>query len=479
MDNNKLIQLLHTFTKKEWRNFSKFVESPYFNTDQQCGQLLDVLKKELLRNGNSMLSRERLEKQFLKVVGKGNAQLNAKLSSLTRLAEQFLVVENLESNSLSVKHLLLNSLFDRGLNNYFERVYKKGAHLHNSPKKLSMELYKDKLAIEYDFLEYITLARRNMYQRENIQRVNNTLDVHYILTKINIFTKLLPFNNMYEKDYDTSSFDILDSLIQLPQFANHPVLRIYYMAFQTLRFPEDISHFRKLCTLLEIDGQCIAAPDLYRLYCLCTNYCIEKITAGHIDFHNDIYRLYRKIEEENLFLLEDQVKIGLLRNTINVALSVGEYEWAEYVIEKYKHKIVPHLRKSIYQYCRALLSFHRKDYDETIRHLSQVQSINSTFDIGVKFVLMKTYYECDEDFCYGTEQVFRSFKAYIKQHRVLSKTKKEACINFANILNNLYRVKHKEGKITLCKIVEKIEQYDSIIEKYWLTQKVEELAVSC
>jgi len=83
MDNNKLIQLLQTFTKKEWRDFSKFVESPYFNTDRQCGQLLDVLKKELSRESNSMLSRERLERQFLKVVGKGNAQLNAKLSNRT------------------------------------------------------------------------------------------------------------------------------------------------------------------------------------------------------------------------------------------------------------------------------------------------------------------------------------------------------------------------------------------------------------
>lgn len=475
MDNNKLIQLLQTFTKKEWRDFSKFVESPYFNTDRQCGQLLDVLKKELSRDSNYMLSRERLERQFQKVVGKGNAQLNAKLSNLTRLAERFLAIEKFEAKPLSFKHLLLRSLFKRGLGNHFERVHKKDIQLQKSPEKVSMEFYKDKLSVEYDFLEYITEMWQKMYARENIQEVNDTLDTHYILTKINIFTKVLPFKNMYGKDFDTSSFDVLESLIQLPRFANHPVLQIYYTAFQTLRFPADMSHFDRLCELLDAQGHLIEAPDLYQLYCLCTNYCVGKITSGH-PCQYQLYQLYRKIEENDLFLLEEYVEISLLRNTINIALKVGEYEWTEYIIEKYKDKIAPHFRESVYNYCCAILTFYMKKYNETIGYLSGVQSINSTFDIGQKLILMKTYYEQDEHFSTHTEQVFRSFKAYIKQHRVLSKSKKEACINFANMLNNLYRIKHNEGKITIDRIITKIEQYDLIVEKYWLTQKINELA---
>jgi len=421
-----------------------------------------------------MLSRERLERQFQKVVGKTNAQLNAKLSNLTRLAEQFLAIEKLEAKPLSFKHLLLSNLFQRGLGNHFERVHKKDIQLQKSPKKVSMEFYKDKLSVEYDFLEYITEMRQKMYAHENIQEVNDTLDIHYILTKINISTKILPFKSMYEKDFDTSSFDVLESLIQLPRFANHPVLQIYYTAFQTLRFQTDISHFEKLCELLDAQGHLIEAPDLYKLYCLCTNYCVEKITSGY-PYQYQLYELYRKIEENNLFLLDEYVEISLLRNTINIALKVGEYEWTEYIIEKYKNKIAPHFRESVYNYCCAILAFYKKEYDETIGYLSGVQSVYSTFDIGPKLVLMKTYYEQDKHFSTSTEQVFRSFKAYIKQHRVLSKSKKEGCINFANLLNNLYRVKHNEGKITIDRIITKIEQYDLIVEKYWLTQKINEL----
>lgn len=476
MDNNKLIKLLHTFTKKEWRNFVKLVESPYFNKDKQCLQLLQLLQKELLKDSTRELSRVRLEQQFFKLSGKDSAQLNVKLSTLTRLAEHFLILQSLEPKSLYSKHLLLNNLAKRGLNDHFERVYKKNAHRHQMPKKVSVEFYRDKLLIEDDFLDYITSMNNKMNDHENIQGISDALDKYYILEKINIFTKLLPFKNMYQTEYDTASFEVLESLIQLPRFTNHPVLRTYHAAFQTLRFPSDVSHFRVLCELLETNGQFIEAPDLYKLYSLCTNYCIEKITSGHLDFHHEMYQLYRKIEENGLFLLEEYVEISLLRNTINIALKVGEYEWAEYIVEKYKSKITPKLRESIYSYCHSILSFHKKKYGETISHLSKVQGISSTFDIGVKLILMKAYYEQDKDFCYRTEQVFRSFKAFIRQHRVLSNQRKEGCINFTNILNNLYRIKHKEGKMTLHKVMKKIEEHDLIIEKYWLTKKIEELA---
>jgi len=107
MDNNKLIKLLRTFTKKEWRDFGRFVESPYFNTDRQCVELLEILKKEMTRNSGAPPTRERLEGLFIKKSKKDVAQFNVKLSLLTRLAEQFVAQQNYESKDLYKKHLLL------------------------------------------------------------------------------------------------------------------------------------------------------------------------------------------------------------------------------------------------------------------------------------------------------------------------------------------------------------------------------------
>ena len=107
MNNHKLIQILNTFNKKEWREFSKFVESPYFNTDKHCVRLLEILKKEFAKKGDFQLSRTRLEKLFSKNNAADASLLNVKLSLLTRLAEQFFRQQELEETPLLSKHLLL------------------------------------------------------------------------------------------------------------------------------------------------------------------------------------------------------------------------------------------------------------------------------------------------------------------------------------------------------------------------------------
>lgn len=478
MNNHKLIQTLKTFNKKEWREFSRFVESPYFNTDKHCIRLLGILKKEFVKKDGFQVSRTRLERLFSRNGAADASLLNVKLSLLTRLAEQFLVQYNFESQNLYRKHLLLEEFLGRGLNNHFERAYKKDACQHKVPKKVSPGFYRNKLLIEHDFTEYITVHKKKMGVRENIQEVSDTLDIYYLLEKIDLFTNTIPLENMYNKEYDSSTFELLETLIQRPRFASHPLLRVYYAAFQMIKFRDNALFFNKLWKLLEANGQFIEASSLYKLYCLCANYCIEKVVAGQVEFHQNIYEVYRKIEEEELFLLEGYVDIGLLRNTINIALKVGESEWAEYVLEKYKNKIAPDSQESVYMYCKSVIAFHQKKYDETIGHLSGVQNISDMFDIGIKFMLMKAYYEHDDDFCYRTEQVFRSFKAFVKQHRELAKSRKEGCINFANILINLYRIKHGEGRNTLDTIRKKMEQCELIVDKYWLTKKAEELTLN-
>ncbi len=107
MNNHKLIQILDTFNKKEWREFSKFVESPYFNTDKHCIRLFQILKKEFAKKSDFQLSRTRLEKLFSKDNPTDASLLNVKLSLLTRLVEQFFRQQGLEENPLLSKDFLL------------------------------------------------------------------------------------------------------------------------------------------------------------------------------------------------------------------------------------------------------------------------------------------------------------------------------------------------------------------------------------
>lgn len=475
MDNNKLVKLLQTFTKKEWRDFGRFVESPYFNTDRLCVDLLEILKKEMTRNDGAAPTRVRLEQLFLKKSKKDVAQFNVKLSLLTRLAEQFIAQQNYESKDLYKKHLLLEGLFQRDLRGHFESVYKKDAKAHKSPEKVGPEFYWDKFLLERDFLEHSSTGNRKVYAHENLQEVNDALDISYILNKVNLFGAMLPYMKLYQKEYDLSSFNILESMVSLPNFDNHAVLQIYFTSFQMARMPSNESYFKRLIQLLDIHGHLIQSFHLNNLYMFATNYCVDKIRKGYVQYHYEAYYLYKQMEERGLLLYKEYIDIGMLKNIVSMAIQIGEFGWVEYVIEKYKDKIEPKIREDVYSYFCASLAFYQNDFEKTISYLSIVQSINSTFDVNIKFMLMKAYYEQDEDYSYYTEQVFRSFKVFIKQSKVHSKQRKEGYINSANIINNLYRIKHREGRMTIQSVLKKIEEHEVLIDKKWLTEKIEEL----
>lgn len=472
MDNNKLIKLLKTLTKKEWRDFSKFVESPYFNTDKQCVQLLAILTKELTRNSGT-LSRERLEKQFFKSSKKDAAQLNVKLSLLTRLAEQFLMQQNFESKDLHRKHTLLESLLQRDLRSHFESVYKKDSKLHKSPEKVSLEFYREKFLVEYDFSEYVSSGSKKIHVHENLQEVSDTLDTSYILTKIHLFCAMTSLMKLYQKDYNLSSLEMVESIACLPQFKNHPVISVYFTAYQMLRNSHENSYFKDLKDLLYTNGGMIKSFDLHNLYILSANYCVDKIRNGHIEYHYELHSLYRQMEEAGLLLYKEYIDIGMLKNIISAAAKIKEFDWAEYIIEKYKDNIEPNIQGDVHSYFLASIAFYKEDFEGAISCLSDVKSINSTFDLNIKFILMKAYYEQDTEFSYYTEQVFRSFKVFVKQNKVFSKERKERLINFANSVNNLYRVKHHEGRATIESVVKKIEDYELLADKKWLKEKIE------
>jgi len=89
--------------------------------------------------------------------------------------------------------------------------------------------------------------------------------------------------------------------------------------------------------------------------------------------------------------------------------------------------------------------------------------------------LIKAYYEKDTEFSYHTEQVIRSFKSFVKQHKNISGYAEKACINFSLITNTLYRIKHQEGRETVDNAISKLENSEFILAEKWLLEKIKEL----
>jgi len=359
MNNHKLIQVFETFDKKEWREFSKFVESPYFNTDKHCIRLMEILRKEFAKKDDFQLSRTRLEKLFSKNNPANASLLNVKLSLLTRLTEQFLTHQNLESDNLLSSHLLLNNFLKRGLDRHFDRVYRKRVQVELSKGKAGSNFYIRKFMIESDFYQYlVNLDTKIILKEEHLQEFSNTLDLLYLNKKVEIWGSMnLLAKDGIRKNYDFSSFKAVDILFESSALAQYPLVQIYHAVYKLEEeYPLSTAYFELLRELLLTHAHLIDSTSLKSIYAELCNYCVTRSMHGQNEYVKILYTIYKEREATNALMLEKWVDIIGIRNMLMCALSQDEFEWADYLIEKYKDKILTK-RFNIYpKYIKRIVS---------------------------------------------------------------------------------------------------------------------------
>jgi len=79
MENSKLLDLLRSFSTREWRRFGDFLRSPYFNRSETPMLLFDWLEKQI-RNGVPLLERSVAFSVIYPALPYNDAQMNQALT---------------------------------------------------------------------------------------------------------------------------------------------------------------------------------------------------------------------------------------------------------------------------------------------------------------------------------------------------------------------------------------------------------------
>jgi len=333
-------------------------------------------------------------------------------------------------------------------------------------------LIEDYTIISKKYIERI--RNRNWLANENYQDINDTLDILYIINKTELYSGMDMFSRVYGKTYDVPS-QLLDSLFKAPNLAKYSIVEIYHAAHQITLRSDDAYYFERLRTLLSLHGNSLATFNLQALYILLCNYCVYRNRQGDNEYSAKLHQVHREMEYADLLLIDKWTNIRALQNMIISALGQKEFEWTEYIIEKYKDKIAPDIQTCTYNYFQAIYFFYKEEFGTTIKYLSQVYTVDFEFNMNIKLFLVKAYYEYDAEYSYHTEQVLRSFKAYFRQSKVFQKDSKTAYINFGCMANILYRIKHQEGRENIEDAIRKLEDCEFITGKSWLLRKIKEL----
>lgn len=480
MVRSKSIDIINKFDEKEFREFGKFVNSPYFNSNSKLCELYSVLIKNYPGFTKRDFTKEKIYEKLFPGKKFNDGTMRKLLSGLQSLAEEYLSHSALNNHYFAKQNLLLNKLDEKRLDVIFNQ------HLVEIFKTYEQEGIIDDQYFRNNFEIYETLLSFQASVGKNEIDVQEKC-FFYLISHCIVLSLKLSQNLMagtIEKKFDfkntllfkfTEQFDF-DSFIKLiknysPQF--YPVLRIYYLNFLILSAQDDNdNYFWEMKKLIGENIHKFSRFEKYNLMLFLENGASLKIRDGKIDFVKHIHEIHRTMLDKNIYESDDNQYFHIIRfwKIVSNALRLNEFEWTENFVKDYSNRLAPEYTEHMRNYSYAMLYFAKGQYDESLECASKTKPLMYNIRYDLMFLKIKCCYELGlvEELYYHLD----SFKHLLKNDTSPEWAKKRF-ENFLLFFENLVKLKKNPGEMD--KDIEffnqKLQKAGEVSEKRWLLEK--------
>lgn len=460
MKKSKLIELLGSFSGREWSNFQDFVASPYFNKNQAVTALCVLLREQA--PAFESVERSVIFSQLFPEQPYQDALLNHTMSFLLKLAEQFIGQTHYEQQAFASTHYTLKGLLERGLEKHYHYLYEKTARQQNEvPLRNAQYHY-----AQY-YLKNLEANRRSQSAarvfNEPVQEAADHLDYFYLAEKLRCTCYMLTSQVIIATPYNLQLVDeVYRFLKQHPLPESAPIIHAYFYIFQLLRDDQAHASFEALKNLLDTQENRFSKQELAELYQYAINYCNFQILKLREGFVEEALHLYIKGVDSGILLHNGKLSPWHYKNIIKAALRLKRFEWTEQFILQNTRLLEDAYRDDSYHYNLAELYYYTGRYDAAMTFLNKVDFSDIHYNLGAKVLLVKIYYETDASD--ALESLLHAFKTFLHRNKVISEELRRTYLNFITIVAQMLRTTPEQYP-ALCL---KVEQQPLLTDKNWL-----------
>ena len=369
MQHCKLIQFLRSLKPGEFQSFKLFVHSPFFNTDEAVLRLFDLLSKQYPAFEENKVNKEVLFAQVFPSLQYDDLSMRQLMHKLTKLIERFLVVQVSLNDKDHRTALLAENLSNRKLYPYFKQL------LQQEINKLRFIPYKN-LATIHKLLSY---SHKYFFHpetpkfdksRDSIVDCMEYLDQYFSLAKLQYASELITRAAVLNEDYEIWLLDeVVEALDKVPIEKENNLVQLYQKLLLLYRDRSNQVLFKDLKGQFLKAIHLIPLQDRIELYQQLSNYTIDKINEGEMEFRYDFFDLTKKADEQKIILDKNRITDATYTNISFIATSLKEFKWASDFITRYEKKLMPKVRKSATKLAWAYYHHHQSDYSKVLQLL--------------------------------------------------------------------------------------------------------------
>jgi len=470
MQKSRLIEVLQTFSKKEFRELKKWLHSPAHNQRQDVIALYEyVVKRDRLEKSEA-LAKEKVFPVIYPNEKFDDAKMRQVMHFMFKAVESYLVFSKLEQEEIQVKLSLLNIYRQRKLEKNFSKTQKDiGAYFDNVVHNDEDNFYNEYL-FQKEVYEYNSLIKRA--QTLNLQELTDTFDKAFIAEKLKQACLLLAHQKVYNATYETGLLHGVLDFIDKKDSIHNSRINIYYFLYKITLDRNNVADFFTLKEYIKED-QSIPKTEIRSIYLGAINFCINLMNAGNEQFIREAFELYKIGMDKEVFIEKGILSRWTFKNVIAIALRLKEFEWAESFIRNHGAYLEEKHKESFTHFNLAKLFYEKEDFQSALDMLSNYEPKDILINIDAKIMLLKIYYELNE--FQVLESLLESMRAYLQRKKKMIGTQ------YLELYKNIIRYTKKLIKVNpynkdqVAKLRQEIEAATPLTEKKWLLKQVDSL----
>lgn len=471
MKNSTIIPVLKTLDKKECREFTKWLASPFFNQRQDVIDLFQYLTTGQHLEEEKFLLKERIYRKLFPKEPYDDAKFRQTVHFLYKQLEQFIAYKEIESDEFAYPVAYLKALRKRKVPRVFQNKYNAMKRQGLGSKLLDSTGLKHSFALydEYSSLLVEIDRTKDIHLQESI----SAFDTLFIAEKLKHACLALSHQQVFKTEYESKFLEEVITTVEAdPQLQTYPAIAVYYYGYLIQRKDQDSDeHYFSLKTTLQQHAEVFSESELRDIYLMSLNYCIQRMNKGAAPFVREAFEIYQDTFQQAILLENGVLSRRTYLNAILIAIRLKEYDWVEKAIEEYTHYVETDYQASFRDYCEARLAFERQNYSQARKLLIYFDSNDILISLMGKTMLLKIYYEEDE--YDALESLLESMKTYLKRKKVIG-YHKDVFQNMLKYTQKLVRINpfDKDKRVTLR---EEIEKASPLTDRPWLLEQIDKM----
>lgn len=489
MYKSKLISLFKTLENKQLREFDAHINAKSSNIPSQVLQLFNIIKAAHPNYTSNTLDRkvviQKLYPQIFtskrstndETLKKAEADWRRLMTHLTKLLEDFLVFQELITDELIYKTMLLRIYNKRNLRNIFDEEFNKFTKPETPQTVYGIQFYLARYLAQEEAYNVQAFSSAVGFKR-NIPDVLYSLEHHFIIDELRYTCDLYNMKNVWNVAIETPMFleTILHIIEHNPNLKQHPVIGTYYALLLMQRNIDNELYYNQFIACLEQYSPNLERGHVIDLYIYAVNFCTTKINSGKTEYYQKSFDLYSQIYDDNNTFKHKHITKEEFNRVVIFAIRVQKLAYAEKFIDIYTPLLPAEDRKTTAALLKSELTFAQKDYETSLDLAREVNTRDPYMNMNTKVLMLKCYYELNES--RQLEAGINAASAFLAANDHIPDNGKEPYRLFLYYLRKVTGIKEgtykREKKQILQEIKQEMEQKK--LTTWWLYEKAIQLS---